>query len=144
MVTGTSLGFALENQSRPVYPYCRWRAGRTSLLVHELAHQWFGDACRCACGATSGSTRASRRTPSGSTPRTHGGSTVGAKLHAEYAAYSAGSSFWDDQGVRPGSRPDLLVVRSTRRGAMTLAALGNRIGAADLTDILQDLDHAST
>ena len=34
-------GFALENQTRPTYPAVG--GGYTSLVVHELAHQWFGD-----------------------------------------------------------------------------------------------------
>ena len=33
-------GVALENQTRPLYG----TAPRTTILVHELAHQWFGDA----------------------------------------------------------------------------------------------------
>ncbi|MEO9324877.1 M1 family metallopeptidase [Nocardioides sp. C4-1] len=33
-------GFALENQTRPVYPVAPSR----SLMVHELAHQWFGNS----------------------------------------------------------------------------------------------------
>lgn len=38
--TGESIGFALENQTRPVYP--NWVDEST--VVHELAHQWYGDS----------------------------------------------------------------------------------------------------
>lgn len=38
--TALPIGFALENQTRPVYP----RAPGTDLLVHELAHQWLGNS----------------------------------------------------------------------------------------------------
>ncbi|MBS44881.1 MAG: peptidase [Nocardioides sp.] len=41
LATGLPLWFALENQTRPVYP--GWAIDR-SLLVHELGHQWFGDS----------------------------------------------------------------------------------------------------
>lgn len=41
LVTGLDVGFALENQTRPTYPYVG--GAYDSLLVHELAHQWFGD-----------------------------------------------------------------------------------------------------
>jgi aminopeptidase N len=43
VVTSHHTGFALENQTRPVYPY----VGGTfadPLVAHELAHQWFGDS----------------------------------------------------------------------------------------------------
>ena len=42
LVTGLNPGFALENQTRPTYPFVGGSA--TYLLVHELAHQWFGDS----------------------------------------------------------------------------------------------------
>ncbi|MEV6630409.1 M1 family metallopeptidase [Actinoplanes sp. NPDC051470] len=38
-------GFALENQTRPVYDGASFaRGSNNSLIVHELAHQWFGDS----------------------------------------------------------------------------------------------------
>jgi aminopeptidase N len=44
-VVDTSLGFALENQTRPVYDGRFFRAGtNTSVVAHENAHQWFGDS----------------------------------------------------------------------------------------------------
>jgi aminopeptidase N len=44
-----TLGFALESESRPVYDGAFWRrAGNTSVVVHENAHQWFGDSVSVA------------------------------------------------------------------------------------------------
>ncbi|CAM5722495.1 hypothetical protein SVIOM74S_08542 [Streptomyces violarus] len=60
------IGYALETQSRPVFP----GAPDMTLLVHELAHQWYGDSVSPEAGGTCGSTRASRRTRSGSGRRT--------------------------------------------------------------------------
>ncbi|MBA3489398.1 MAG: M1 family metallopeptidase [Longispora sp.] len=38
------IGFALENQTRPVYSWKFWRKGPNPyVVVHELAHQWYGD-----------------------------------------------------------------------------------------------------
>jgi aminopeptidase N len=41
-------GFALENQTRPVYAAAFFRntptSYQTSVIAHELAHQWFGDS----------------------------------------------------------------------------------------------------
>ena len=44
-VVDSGLGFALENQTRPVYDDAFFRRGtNTAVVVHENAHQWFGDS----------------------------------------------------------------------------------------------------
>ena len=50
-ITGGTLanvdfGFALENQTRPIYSevFFGGSAANTSVIAHELAHQWFGDS----------------------------------------------------------------------------------------------------
>ncbi|MEH0937458.1 M1 family metallopeptidase [Micromonospora psammae] len=45
-VADERIGYALETQSRPVYGPGFFRGGRPneSVVVHELAHQWFGDS----------------------------------------------------------------------------------------------------
>ncbi|MCP2165943.1 M1 family metallopeptidase [Goodfellowiella coeruleoviolacea] len=44
-VVSTGLGFALETQTRPVYSDRFFlRGSNTSVVVHENAHQWFGDS----------------------------------------------------------------------------------------------------
>jgi len=44
-----TLGFALETQTRPMYGANFFRAGaNTSVVVHENAHQWFGDSVSVA------------------------------------------------------------------------------------------------
>ena len=44
-VVTTALGFALENQTRPVYDDRFFRRGsNTYVVAHELAHQWYGDS----------------------------------------------------------------------------------------------------
>ncbi|MFD3718845.1 M1 family metallopeptidase [Streptomyces sp. NPDC058674] len=41
VLPGGTLGYALETQTRPVFPGA---PGSEELLVHELAHQWFGNS----------------------------------------------------------------------------------------------------
>ncbi|MDT3400368.1 M1 family metallopeptidase [Streptomyces sp. B1866] len=44
-VPNTATRFALETQTRPFYSPAQFAKGaNTSLIVHELAHQWFGDS----------------------------------------------------------------------------------------------------
>jgi aminopeptidase N len=44
-VVTPGVGFALENQTRPVYDQAFWRRGlNTYVVAHENAHQWFGDS----------------------------------------------------------------------------------------------------
>ena len=42
VTTSLNPGFALENQGRPVYPVMA--TGARTVVVHELAHQWFGNS----------------------------------------------------------------------------------------------------
>ena len=44
VVDDVDAGFALENQTRPVYSPVFWLFGAgDSVVVHEVAHQWYGD-----------------------------------------------------------------------------------------------------
>jgi aminopeptidase N len=45
VVPDGDLGYALENQTKPVYDRIFWRLGSAMyVVVHENAHEWFGDS----------------------------------------------------------------------------------------------------
>ncbi len=50
VVDDIDVGFALENQTRPIYSvgFFGDQLGADSVVVHELAHQWYGDSLAVA------------------------------------------------------------------------------------------------
>ena len=131
VVTALDPGFSLENQTRPVYPVAVSRL----LMVHELAHQWFGDSVSVHHWADvwlneGFATYMEQRWTEG-----HGGPTTSRWLHEAYDTTPAGS-FWDLVVADPGPG-DLFDWPVYQRGAMTLAALRNRIGSQTFARLLR-------
>jgi aminopeptidase N len=131
VVTALDPGFALENQTRPVYP----RGVSGLLMVHELAHQWFGDSVSVHHWADvwlneGFATYMEHRWTEG-----HGGETTSRWLHQAYAATTS-ASFWGLVVADPGPA-HLFDWPVYERGAMTLAALRNRIGRDALSRLLR-------
>jgi aminopeptidase N len=131
VVTELDPGFSLENQTRPVYPLDVSKL----LMVHELAHQWFGDSVSVHHWADvwlneGFATYMEHRWTEG-----HGGETTARWLRGAYGSTPGTSSFWDLVVADPGP-DDLFDWPVYQRGAMTLAALRNRIGGRTFTRVL--------
>ncbi|RHW27795.1 M1 family peptidase [Nocardioides immobilis] len=132
LVTSIDLNFALENQSRPTYPSWIY----PSVVVHELAHQWFGDSVSVArwqdIWLNEGfATYMERRYA-----EAQGRQTTNRWLHVTYRYLPDDDPFWNLDISDPG--PQRLFDGAVYdRGAMTLAALRNRIGKADFRQLLR-------
>jgi aminopeptidase N len=132
VVTSLDPGFALETQTRPTYP----RGVSRLLMVHELAHQWFGDSVSVRHWADVWLNEGSATFMEQLWNEEHGGPSTSAWLRATYGSLPEGAPFWELPVADPGP-DDLFDWPVYDRGAMALAALRRRIGDADFAQLLR-------
>ena len=120
------LGFALETQTRPIYARYFFPHG-DSVIVHELAHQWFGDLVAVHrwqdIWLNEGFATYAEWLWSGH----EGFGTPRQTSKANWRAIPAGSPFWDVVIGDPGVE-NLFDGAVYTRGAMTLQALRDEVG----------------
>jgi aminopeptidase N len=134
VVTALSPGFALENQTRPTYQVLA--GGETWLLVHELAHQWFGDHVSVHGWRDIWLNEGFATYMEERYTETHGGQSAARWLRRQYDGIGGGSAFWDLSIADPGA-DSMFDSAVYLRGGMTLQALRNRIGDADFRRVLR-------
>jgi aminopeptidase N len=135
VTTGLFSGFALENATRPTYPFMGAGASATSTVVHELAHQWFGDDVSVYRWRDVWLNEGFASWVEWRYAETHGGVSAQTKLLRHYREHAADSSFWKVEVGAPGPA-HLFDNPVYERGAMALQALRHRIGRARFSTLL--------
>ena len=137
VVLGKWVGFALENQTRPVYSRAFFAFGKDRRVVaHEMSHQWFGDKVSVerwrdiwlnegfATYTEWLYAKHARNVP------------VGRNFERTYRDYRPSSKFWDVKVADPGPKR-LFSGPIYERGAMTAYALRNKIGSAKFFTLMR-------
>jgi hypothetical protein len=125
------LGFALENQTRPIYSRVffedRSDEAPETVIVHELAHQWTGDLLSVRNWRDIWLNEGFATYAEWLWAEHKGRRGAQAELNRELRRLPAGSAFWRLRIGDPGRR-HLFDPQVYQRGAMTLQALRTRIG----------------
>ncbi|MBV2353037.1 M1 family metallopeptidase [Streptomyces sp. J2-1] len=133
IVDHADVGYALETQTRPIYD----SAPDLSTLVHESAHQWFGDSVALTSWKDIWLNEGFATYAEWLYSEQHGGDSAQKSFDALYAR-PASSHLWAFPPGNPGSGANIFDTPVYSRGAMTLHELRRAVGDKAFFRILRD------
>ncbi|MES4892131.1 M1 family metallopeptidase [Streptomyces sp. NPDC096012] len=126
------VGYALETQTRPLYD----SAPGLGTLVHESAHQWFGDSVSPTVWKDIWLNEGFATYAEWLYAEQHGGDSAQKTFDALYAR-PAGDGLWAYPPGDPGSGENIFGTPVYARGAMTLHQLRRAVGDRDFFRVLR-------
>jgi len=126
VVDNAGVGYALETQTRPFYPY----SVDAATLVHETAHQWYGNSVTLRDWHDIWLAEGFATYAEWLWDGAHGGASP-AKHFDDLYATPADKGLWRPAPTEFTDAADLFGEPVYNRGAMTLQVLRERIGNAD-------------
>ena len=123
IIDNADVGYALETQSRPFFPY----GADTITLVHEIAHQWYGDSVTLTDWHDIWLAEGFATYAEWMWSHVHGGSTPAERFDRLYETPETGD-LWHPAPTEFTDPADLFGNPVYTRGAMTLQVLRERVG----------------
>jgi aminopeptidase N len=127
------LGYALESQSRPIYAF----APDLTTVVHETAHQWFGDSVGLERWPNIWLNEGFATWTEWYYAERHGRRTAAEIFHKLDQVPASNTAFWNPPSGHPGRAKNLFSTATYVRGAMALEAYRLKVGTGPMLGTLR-------